>query len=168
MTFRARGRALVARLAVVVAVAGTVITLAAAPGQAAQAAGAGPVSVQTVVIPVPGQQPVSAYLVQPAGTLAPSSQAGILFLHWLGQIHSDRSEFLAEAVELAGHGAVSLLPQGIFPWIAAPHGTRKDVTAIRRQLAALQASLNYLTSRSYVDKSRVAIAGHDYGAMYGA
>ena len=35
-------------------------------------------------------------------------------------------------------------------------------------MAALQASLNYLTSRSYVDKSRVAIAGHDYGDMYGA
>jgi dienelactone hydrolase len=52
--------------------------------------------------------------------------------------------------------------------MAAPHGNRTDVTAIRRQLAALQASLNYLTSRSYVDKSRVAIAGHDYGAMYGA
>ena len=168
MTFRVRGRTVVARLAVVVAAAGTVVTLATAPGQAASAAGAGPVSVQTVVIPVAGQQPVSAYLVQPAGALASSSQAGILFLHWLGQIHSDRSEFLAEAIELAGHGAVSLLPQGIFPWVAAPHGNRKDVTAIRRQLAALQASLNYLTSRSYVDKSRVAIAGHDYGAMYGA
>ena len=168
MTFRVRGRTVVARLAVVVAAAGTVVTLAAAPGQAASAAGAGPVSVQTVVIPVAGQQPVSAYLVQPAGALASSSQAGILFLHWLGQIHSDRSEFLAEAIELAGHGAVSLLPQGIFPWVAAPHGNRKDVTAIRRQLAALQASLNYLTSRSYVDKSRVAIAGHDYGAMYAA
>jgi dienelactone hydrolase len=170
MRFRVRGRAVLARVAVVVAAAGTMVTLVAAPGQAATAAaaGAGQVSVQTVIIPVAGQRPVIAYLVQPAGSLGPSSQAGILFLHWLGQIHSDRSEFLAEAIELAEHGAVSLLPQGIFPWVAAPHGTRRDVTSIRRQLAALQASLNYLTSRSYVNRTRVAIAGHDYGAMYGA
>ena len=168
MTFKVRVARLAVSVATAMATAGTLVTLAAAPGQAASTTGPGPVSVQTVVIPVAGQQPVQAYLVQPAGALASSSQAGILFLHWLGQIHSDRSEFLAEATELASHGAVSLLPQGIFPWVAAPHGTRKDVTAIRRQLAALQASLNYLTSRSYVDKSRVAIAGHDYGAMYSA
>jgi dienelactone hydrolase len=168
MTFNVRVARLAVAVATAMATAGTLVTLAAAPGQAASTTGPGPVSVQTVVIPVAGQRPVTAYLVQPAGALASSSQAGILFLHWLGQIHSDRSEFLAEATELASHGAVALLPQGIFPWVAAPHGTRKDVTAIRRQLAALQASLNYLTSRSYVDKSRVAIAGHDYGAMYGA
>jgi dienelactone hydrolase len=171
MTFRVRGRAVACRLGAGLAAAAVAVTLAAAPGQAAPVAGAaaaGPVSVTTVVIPVAGQPPVTAYLVQPAGPLGPSSEAGILFLHWLGQIHSDRSEFLAEAIELAGHGAVSLLPQGIFPWVAAPHGTHRDVTSIRRQLAALQASLNYLTSRSYVNRSRVAIAGHDYGAMYGA
>ena len=75
MTFRLRGRAVMARLAVAVAAAATVVTLAAAPGQATSAAGAGPVSVQTVVIPVAGQQPVQAYLVQPAGALASSRYA---------------------------------------------------------------------------------------------
>ena len=131
MTFRLRGRAVMARLAVAVAAAGTVATLATAPGQAASAAGAGPVSVQTVVIPVAGQQPVQAYLVQPAGALASSSQAGILFLHWLGQIHSDRSEFLAEAIELAGHGAVSLLPQ-------APQGLADAIQNITSPAAGRQ------------------------------
>jgi dienelactone hydrolase len=164
---------LMGRAGLALAVAGTLAALATGPAQAAgaatpAAAASGQVLVQTVLIPVPGQRPVVAYLVEPGGTLAPSSQAGILFLHWLGQIHSDRSEFLAEAVELASHGAVSLLPQGIFPWVAAPKGTAHDVTSIRRQLAALQASLNWLTSQGEVDKSRVAIAGHDYGAMYGA
>jgi dienelactone hydrolase len=161
---------LMGRAGLALAVAGTLATLATGPATAgaAPAAAAGPVTVQTVSIPVPGQKPVQAYLVEPGGSLAPSSQAGILFLHWLGQIHSDRSEFLAEAVELASHGAVSLLPQGLFPWVAAPKGTAKDVTRIRRQLAALQASLNWLTARGEVDKSRIAIAGHDYGAMYGA
>lgn len=34
--------------------------------------------------------------------------------------------------------------------------------------AAFQACLNWLISRQYVSRSRVAVVGHDYGAMYGA
>jgi predicted RNA-binding Zn ribbon-like protein len=85
-----------------------------------------------------------------------------------GQIHSDRSGFLAEATELASQGAVSLLPQGIFPWQAAPTGKPRDITTIRRQLAAFRACLRWLTARPYVDRARTAVVGHDYGAMYGA
>jgi dienelactone hydrolase len=126
------------------------------------------VIVQDVRIAVHGQPAVSAYLVRSAGSLARHSHAGILFLHWLGQIHSDRTEFLAEATELAPKGAVSLLPQGVFPWTAAPTGTRHDVTAIKAQLAAFRACLSWLTRHRYIDPSRVAVVGHDYGAMYGA
>jgi dienelactone hydrolase len=111
---------------------------------------------------------VPAYLVRSAGTLKPGSQAGILFLHWLGQIHSDRTEFLAEAIQLAPRGAVSLLPQGVFPWQVAPSGKPRDVTAIKRQLAVFQACLNWLIAKSYVSTARIAVVGHDYGAMYGA
>jgi dienelactone hydrolase len=156
---------------VTVALAGVLATVAAAPAPAVgarQAASKTQVIVQDVRIPVHGQPAVSAYLVRSAGSLAPKSHAGILFLHWLGQIHSDRSEFLAEATELAPKGAVSLLPQGIFPWTAAPTGKRQDVTAIKAQLAAFRACLNWLIKHRYVDRSRVAVVGHDYGAMYGA
>jgi dienelactone hydrolase len=156
---------------VTVALAGVLATVAAAPAPAVgarQAASKTQVIVQDVRIPVLGQPAVSAYLVRSAGSLAPKSHAGILFLHWLGQIHSDRSEFLAEATELAPKGAVSLLPQGIFPWTAAPTGKRQDVTAIKAQLAAFRACLNWLIKHRYVDRSRVAVVGHDYGAMYGA
>ena len=156
----------------VVALAGTLAAVVtAAPSQAARtpspSSGAG-VVISDVRIPVPGQQPVAAYLVRPAGPLKPHSHAGILFLHWLGQIHSDRTEFLAEAAQLAPMGAVSLLPEGVFPYTADPQGTKQDVTAIKRQLAAFQATLDWLTARHYVDTSRVAVVGHDYGAMYGA
>jgi dienelactone hydrolase len=162
---------LIRRAGLAVATAGTVMTMAVAPSQAAgtpAAAPAGPVIVQSVQVPVPGQRPVLAYLVRSSGPLQPGSHAGILFLHWLGQIHSDRSEFLAEATELASQGAVSLLPQGIFPWQAAPTGKPHDVTTIRRQLAAFRACLHWLTARPYVDRARTAVVGHDYGAMYGA
>jgi dienelactone hydrolase len=164
---------LIRRAGLAVALAGALATAAAVPSQAAgtPAPGSGPgssVVVQNVLVPVPGHPAVQAYLVRSAGPLRPRSHAGILFLHWLGQIHSDRTEFLAEAIALAPEGAVSLLPQGKFPWEIAPAGTRHDVAAIRAQLAAFRASLNWLIARRYVSRSRIAVVGHDYGAMYGA
>lgn len=164
-------RKLIGKAALAVAVAGALATVAAAappPGRAPTSPPVSQVSVQDIRVPVPGQQPVPAYLVRSAGALKPGSQAGILFLHWLGQIHSDRTEFLAEAIQLAPRGAVSLLPQGVFPWRVAPSGKPADVTAIKQQLAVFQACLNWLISKSYVSGSRIAVVGHDYGAMYGA
>src|SRR5215469_4238656 len=162
-------RTLIRRAVLAVAVTGALATVAAAPSRAAGPSTSPPVSqviVQDVRVPVPGQRPVPAYLVRSAGTLRARSHAGILFLHWLGQIHSDRTEFLAEATQLAPRGAVSLLPQGVFPWQVGPVGTPHDVTAIKKQLAVFQACLNWLISRNYVSRSRIAVVGHDYGAMY--
>jgi dienelactone hydrolase len=162
---------LIRRTGLTVALAGVLAAVAVAPSGAVATrspASKSQVIVQTVRIPVAGQHPVVAYLVRSAGTLRPHSHAGILFLHWLGQIHSDRTEFLAEATELAPTGAVSLLPQGVFPWTVAPAGTPHDVTTVKQQLAAFRACLKWLTARRYVAGSRVAVVGHDYGAMYGA
>jgi dienelactone hydrolase len=164
-------RKLIGKAVLAVAVAGALATVAAAsppPGRASTSPPVTQVSVQDVRVPVPGQQPVPAYLVRSAGALKPGSQAGVLFLHWLGQIHSDRTEFLAEAIQLAPRGAVSLLPEGVFPWRVAPSGKPGDVTAIKQQLAVFQACLNWLISKSYVSGSRIGVVGHDYGAMYGA
>ncbi len=162
---------LIRKAGLAVALAGALATVAVAPSMA-EGTGTSPSATQVIIsdvrVPVPGQQPVQAYLVRSAGNLRPHSHAGILFLHWLGQIHSDRTEFLAEATELAPRGAVSLLPQGVFPYSANPVGTRQDVTAIKKQLAVFRAALNWLIARRYVDRSRIAVVGHDYGAMYGA
>ena len=49
------------------------------------------VSITDVTIRVPHQDPVEAWLVAPAGHLRKHSTAGVLWLHWLGQIHNDRS-----------------------------------------------------------------------------
>ena len=173
---------LISKAGLAVAVAGALATAAAAPSLAtpraarpsqhsasSRPARAGAeVIIQDVRVPVPGQHAVPAYLVRSAGRLRPHSHAGILFLHWLGQIHSDRTEFLAEAVQLASHGAVSLLPEGVFPYEASPVGTKRDVTAIKRQLVVFRAAFNYLLGQRSVSHSRVAVVGHDYGAMYGA
>ncbi|HEY9378267.1 MAG TPA: hypothetical protein VIQ02_14380 [Jiangellaceae bacterium] len=126
------------------------------------------VVVTDVKIPVPHQPSIDAYVVQPAGRLARHSQAGVLWLHWLGQIHNDRTEYLAEAITLADQGVVSVLPQGYFPWVPDPDGTTNDVTLVEQQVDAMQAALDRLVAIRAVDGSRISIVGHDYGAMYGA
>jgi dienelactone hydrolase len=124
--------------------------------------------IRDVLIRVRHQQRVSAYVVRPTGGLAPNSSPGILFLHWLGSIHNDRTEYLGEAVTLAERGVVSVLPQGYFPWVPDPDGTQLDVQRVRDQVGAISAALNRLVSIRSVDLDRIAIVGHDYGAMYGS
>jgi pimeloyl-ACP methyl ester carboxylesterase len=112
---------------------------------------------------------VSMYVVAPAGHRT-HSHAGILFMHWFapGTVGADRTEYLADAVGLAERGTVSFLPQGGFPWQADPVGTKADARAIRRQLAVFRSLLHRLANRADVDPARVAVVGHDYGAMYAA
>lgn len=126
------------------------------------------VVVEDITIPVPGQDSVQAWLVRPGGQLKKHAQGGVLWLHWLGEINGDRSEYLSEAVTMAGRGVVSVLPQGYFPWVPNPDGTTRDVTLVENQVAAIRAALDRLTAERSVDGSRVALVGHDYGAMYGA
>jgi dienelactone hydrolase len=129
---------------------------------------AGSVAIDDITIDVPFGPDIAAYVVRPAGHLAPQSQAGILFLHWLGNIHSDRTEYLGEAVTLASRGVVSVLPQGTFPWGPNPIGRDIDVRRVEHQQAAYQAALDTLAAMPAVDPARIGLVGHDYGAMYGA
>ena len=126
------------------------------------------VVVEDVTIRVPRQDPIQAYVVRPAGHVKRNSAAGVLFLHWLGEINNDRGEYLTEAITLADQGVVSVLPQGYFPWVPNPDGTANDVQLVKNQVRAFRAALNRLASVKAVDESRIAVVGHDYGAMYGA
>ena len=145
-----------------------VSTASEAPRKAHARPVAGQVVVEDISIPVPGQDPVQAYLVRPAGALKKSSAPGVLWLHWLGEINNDRSEYLPEAITLAGEGVVSVLPLGYFPWVPNPDGTTGDVTLVENQVAAFGRALDRLAGVRAVDESRIALVGHDYGAMYGA
>jgi pimeloyl-ACP methyl ester carboxylesterase len=128
------------------------------------------VTVVDVSLPVAGQDhPVRAWLVtadRPGD--GGRSQAGVLWLHWLGHVHSDRGQFLPLAVELASRGVVSLLPGGRFPWGPDPDGTASDVRRVRDQVAAHRAALDHLAGQPGLDPGRIAVVGHDYGGMYGA
>jgi pimeloyl-ACP methyl ester carboxylesterase len=108
-----------------------------------------------------------ASLVEPvAGGRGPA----ILFLHWFDTEAPDgnRSQFVDEAAGLArDHGAVSILPQGRFPWAGDPTDAAADAMRIRAEVERHRAAVDLLAGRSDVDSSRIALVGHDFGAMHG-
>jgi len=113
----------------------------------------------------PGRQ-VKTYLVVPKGN---GPFAGILWVHWLGEEKSNRTQFLDEAVGLASKGSVSLLVDAMW---SAPRwfGNRvpeKDYENSIRQVIELRRALDLLLSQPNIDKTRIGFVGHDYGAMYG-
>ena len=126
----------------------------------------GDVTVRDITFsPGPGRE-TKAYLVVPKGS---GPFAGVLWVHWLGEEKSNRTQFLEEAVELAPKGAVSLLVDAMWSeqkWF----GNRvpdKDYENSIRQVIELRRALDLLLSQPNVDKTRVGFVGHDYGAMYG-
>ena len=108
-----------------------------------------------------------AYLVEPTSG---GSGSAILFLHWFDTEAPDgnRTQFLPEATDLArNHGVVSLLPQGRFPWSAAPTDAASDAERIRDEVERHRAAIDLLTARPDVEAGRIALVGHDFGAMHG-
>ena len=113
----------------------------------------------------PGRE-TKAYLVVPKGT---GPFAGILWVHWLGEEKSNRTQFLEEAVKLAPKGSVSLLVDAMWsaPKWFGERVLEKDYENSIRQVIELRRALDLLLSEANVDKTRVGFVGHDYGAMYG-
>ena len=108
---------------------------------------------------------VAAWLVRPAD--ATTRCAGIVLWHWLSTEEpiGTRDEFVEEARDLAGRGAVCLLPQGRFPWTIPPRGSTADRAQIEAEVARLSRGLDLLAAREDVDDGRLALVGHDFGAM---
>jgi len=115
--------------------------------------------------PGPGRE-IKAYLVVPRGN---GPFAGILWVHWLGEEKSNRTQFLDEAVALAPKGTVSLLVDAMWsdPQWFANRNPEKDYENSIRQVIELRRAVDLLLSQSNVDNTRIGFVGHDYGAMYG-
>ena len=110
-----------------------------------------------------GDAAVEAYVVEPAGGEA---RAGILFLHWLGDHRSDRTQFLSEAKEYAALGVRSVLPAGRLPWVPDPVDAPTDIANIELEQRRLQAALDGLAA-GLPTGAPIALVGHDFGAMHG-
>jgi cephalosporin-C deacetylase-like acetyl esterase len=110
---------------------------------------------------------VAAYLVLPEGR---GPFPGVLWAHWLGEpATTNRSQFLEEAVSLAGRGVVSLLVDAMWSvegWYAS-RVPEEDYGNSIRQTIALRRAMDLLAARPEVDKARLGFVGHDYGGMYG-
>jgi fermentation-respiration switch protein FrsA (DUF1100 family) len=113
----------------------------------------------------------AATLVEPPAPLV-GARPAILFLHWYGPPNptSNRTQFLPEAVELAGAGVVSLLVDT--PWTSERwFGTRdsaRDYEFSVQMAKDVRRALDVLLAQPNVDKTRIAVVGHDFGAMWGA
>ncbi len=126
----------------------------------------GDVNVRDITFsPVPGRE-IKAYLVVPKGN---GPFAGILWVHWLGEEKSDRTQFLDEAVALAPKRAVSLLVDAMWsaPQWFEHRVPEKDYENSIRQVIELRRAVDLLLSQPHIDKTRIGFVGHDYGAMYG-
>ncbi len=113
----------------------------------------------------------AATIVEPA-TRARGARPAVLFLHWYEPPRptSNRTEFLAEAIELAQAGVVSLLVDT--PWTTESWFPKRDAgrdfeftQAMTRQV---RRAIDVLMTQPDVDRTRVALVGHDFGAMWGA
>ena len=119
----------------------------------------------------PDGSTVEAYLVTPSSAAARADptvgRPGVVFWHWFDPKapDGDRTQFVDEAVELAGDGVVSLLPQGRFPWASDPSGGAHDGPAIDAEVGRFRAGLALLAAHPSVDPGRLAIVGHDFGGM---
>jgi pimeloyl-ACP methyl ester carboxylesterase len=110
-----------------------------------------------------GDAAVEAYALEPAGS---EIHAGIVFLHWLGEHRSDRTQFLSEAREYARRGVRCILPAGRLPWVPDPVDAETDAANLELEQRRLDAALDRLQA-GLPKRTPLALVGHDFGAMHG-
>lgn len=120
--------------------------------------------VEDVALDVDGADRVEAFVVSPGDGSKP--RAGVLWLHWLGEHHNDRTQLLPEAIDLAARGVRSVLPAGRLPWLTPPVDAATDVASIELERRRLDRTLAALIEPLSA-KVPVAMVGHDFGAMHG-
>lgn len=96
-------------------------------------------------------------------------RAGVVWGHWLGDVKSDRSQYLAEAVQLADQGVVSVLPDmfwGDWSWYSR-RTIDQDAQNAQKQVRHFEAAVNLVASLAG-PQVPLGFVGHDYSALYGA
>ena len=111
-----------------------------------------------------------AFLIKPNKPAAKQGGAAF-FVHLLGAPpDNDRTEFFEDAIELADSNVTSLLVEA--PW-ADPEWfpSRKleeDLPNVLKYLSHLEGQFKFLLAESKAPPEKIALVGHDFGAMYSA
>lgn len=106
------------------------------------------------------------------GPAEPGRHPAVLFAHWYEEpaLNSNRTEFLPDALRLGRSGVVSLLVDTLWSdpkWFRTRKPSDDFATSVA-QVENLRRALDVLASFDDVDASRIALVGHDFGAMYGS
>ncbi len=104
---------------------------------------------------------------------ASARHPGVLFVHWLGDPETtNRTEFEADARLLAARGVTSILIDALWSdpkWFdSVGHDAKADIEQAAGQVIDMRRALDLLETQPGVDKSRIALVAHDFGAMFGA
>jgi dienelactone hydrolase len=111
----------------------------------------------------------AAYYVRPEEGGGPFP--AILYLHWYEPEapDSNRTQFLDEAREMARHGCAALLVETMWSdrdWFIKREQA-EDLQSSIHQVVELRQALDLLLAQPGIDAGRLALVGHDFGAMYG-
>jgi dienelactone hydrolase len=97
--------------------------------------------------------------------------AAILYVHWYEpeSRDSNRSQFVAEAKELARGGAACLLIETLWsdPDFFIKRTQADDIQNSMEEIVNIRRAIDLLLSQPNVDPARFAYVGHDFGGMYG-
>lgn len=109
-----------------------------------------------------------AELIRPEGDAV---CAAILYVHWYEpeSRHSNRTQFVDEAIEMAKRGAASLLIETMWSdldWFYKRTQDNDYENSIRQTIELRQA-MDILLAQPGIDTERFAYVGHDFGGMYG-
>ena len=96
------------------------------------------------------------------------SQAGVLWLHWLGEINDDRTEYLAEAADWPGGASSRCCRRATSRGCRTRTGRPPTSPWCATRWPPCGRALDRLGAERIRRPSRIALVGHDYGAMYGA
>jgi len=123
---------------------------------------------QLIVIQTPFGYRRTAELLSP---LTEDAHAVIVYAHWYEpqSPDSNRSQFVAEAKDMARCGAVCLLIETLWsdPEFFLKRTQADDIQNSIEEVVNIRRAMDWLWTQSNVDMMRFAYVGHDYGGMYG-
>ena len=97
--------------------------------------------------------------------------AAILYVHWYEPEapDSNRSQFVAEATEMAKRGVVCLLIETMWsdPDFFLKRTQEDDPQNSVQQVVDIRRAMDFLLSQPNIDPDRFSCVGHDFGGMYG-